>query len=125
MSNNWAVRLRSFFTQTHRFILLSIFYTKITQDFWLFLPIAISRKCVTIDLSNEREVNKMELTITRTIHINLDEIIDNINNGFDIEDAIRDYVGGLDSCEYYLIGFEAEQEIKAEVEKVLKTRKER
>ena len=61
----------------------------------------------------------MELTITSTVYINLDEIIDSINNGMEIEEAVSDYVAGLDDCEYYLVGYDEQEKIIAEIKKIL------
>lgn len=58
----------------------------------------------------------MEITITSTIYIDIDRIIEDGNldcNSADVEikEAINDYCCGLDDCEYYLIGREQEDKI--------------
>lgn len=61
----------------------------------------------------------MELEITTCIYINIDEIIEHILNGTNIDDAIDNYIIGMDDCEYYLIGSEETKKIKEEVKKRL------
>lgn len=63
----------------------------------------------------------MELTITNTIDIDIDEILDCLKNNpqMSVEDAVEDYICGLDDMEYYLIGCEEAIKIIEEVERQL------
>ena len=52
---------------------------------------------------------EMELVVTKTLWIPLEEIIEEnkltkSSSDSEIMDAVEDYVNGLDSCEYDLIG---------------------
>lgn len=53
--------------------------------------------------------NILELEVTTTIDINIVDLItqESLNSKSsttDIQDAVNDYIGGLDDCEFYLIG---------------------
>ena len=62
----------------------------------------------------------MELTITTTVWIEIEAIINLIEeNGWSIEEGVHDYIAGLDDCDYYLIGSEEEEKIIEEVKKRL------
>ena len=63
----------------------------------------------------------MELTITRTVNIEEKVIAKNVLNGVyeDIDTAIREYILPLDDEEFYLIGEDEIDEIKAAVEKII------
>ena len=64
----------------------------------------------------------MELIVTSTIWINIDDILDCLERDFDndeeyLEDCVKTWIGGLDDCDYYLIGEREMQQIVAEVKK--------
>ena len=54
---------------------------------------------------------KMELWITTMVYIEMDTIREKIKKGASIEEAVDDYISGLDDCEYYLIGEEEKAKI--------------
>ena len=53
----------------------------------------------------------MELWITTMVYIEMDTIREMIKNGTPIEEAVDDYISGLEDCEYYLIGEEERAKI--------------
>lgn len=63
----------------------------------------------------------MEFEYSGTIYIDIDSIIDSFldeDNQWDsVEEAVDDYVCGLDDCEYYVIDSEMTEKIVAEVMK--------
>lgn len=64
----------------------------------------------------------MELTITRVIDINIEEILDSIEENYsytDIVDEVTDYIGALEDEDYYIIGDEEITKIVKEVERRL------
>lgn len=64
----------------------------------------------------------MLLVIEQTVYIDEHEIVNSIlNHEFDnVDDAVDEYVAGLDDCEYYAIGNEEIEKVKAKVKKMLK-----
>lgn len=54
----------------------------------------------------------MELEINYTVWIDTDEILKGIKKGLSLNDAIEDYVSGLDDADYYLIGSTEIEKIK-------------
>ena len=66
----------------------------------------------------------MELTITNTVFIEINIIIENghlnqMSDSNEIWNAIGDYVCGLDDYEYYLIGDKEMNDIYVEIKKQL------
>ena len=64
----------------------------------------------------------MELTVTSTIWIDIDDILDCLERDFDndeeyLENCVEAWIGGLDDCDYYLIGEQEMRQIVAEVKK--------
>lgn len=71
----------------------------------------------------------MELIVTSTIWINIDDILDCLERDFDndeeyLEDCVKAWVSGLDDCDYYLIGEQEMQQIIAEVRKQIIERRQ-
>ena len=66
----------------------------------------------------------MIFTITRQIEIDEDEIIEdygltNESRRVDIEEAVNDYVCGLDDVDFYIIGNEEEKQIIDKIVEIL------
>lgn len=64
----------------------------------------------------------MNLKITKTVFIDIDEIIeynylDYNSSDMEVQIAVEDYLSSLEDCDYYLIGEEEEEKIKKEVRK--------
>lgn len=62
----------------------------------------------------------MNITITRTIFIDIDELIEDFQLNYnssdeDISQAVEEYVLGFEDCDYYLIGQEEIEKIEKEV----------
>ena len=69
---------------------------------------------------------EMELIVTKTLWIPLEEIIEEnklTRNSLDSEimDAVADYVSGLDSCDYDLISETDKEKIEKNLKKLLTT----
>lgn len=69
----------------------------------------------------------MELTITSTVFIDIDYLVNMVRKEewkyIKLDEIVHDFVSRLDDCDYYLIGPEEEKQIKAELEKRLKNLK--
>lgn len=61
----------------------------------------------------------MNITVTTTMYINTDEIIEKIKEGKTVEKAINSYIWGLDDSEFYLLGDKEIEQIKEFIEKEL------
>lgn len=61
----------------------------------------------------------MNITVTRTIIVDTDEIIEEVKEGKTVEKAIDSYIWGLDDSEFYLLGDEEIEQIKEFIEKEL------
>ena len=67
---------------------------------------------------------EMELIVTKTLWIPLEEIIEEnkltkSSSDSEIMDAVEDYVSGLDSCEYDLIGETDKEKIEKNLKNLL------
>ena len=72
-------------------------------------------------MKRKGKVDRMELTITRTVNIEEKVIAKNVLKGVDknIDTAIHRYILSLDDKEFYLIGKDEINEIKIAVKKII------
>ena len=61
----------------------------------------------------------LELDINTTVYVDINQIVKDVIDGSNIDEAIEDNIAEMDDCEYYLIGSEEREKIKEEVNKRL------